>query len=102
MKTKTKKTLIYSAVALTLMLLFWNPLTRQLILWILPLGSGMDDIVFIVLLVIGLTIATVRVIKFHGEVIWEQVMRLNFGWIILGIVVFLFFACLFLQIYPIY
>lgn len=29
-------------------LLFWNPATRSVILFILPLGSGIDDLIFMV------------------------------------------------------
>lgn len=38
-----RKTMIVLAVLLVLML---NPMTRQLILLILPMGSGVDDLVF--------------------------------------------------------
>lgn len=32
--------------------LFINPITRPMIVWLLPLGSGWDDLVIIVLLVL--------------------------------------------------
>ena len=31
-------------------LLFWNPATRNIILFILPLGSGIDDLIFLLAL----------------------------------------------------
>jgi len=36
--------------------LFWNPTTRAIILWILPLGSGMDDFVFAGALILALAL----------------------------------------------
>jgi len=45
-----------TVVAVTLLgigLLFWMPFTRNIILFILPLGSGIDDLIAIVLLVFG-------------------------------------------------
>lgn len=36
------------------------PITRQLILWVLPLGSGMDDLVFFVLLFLFAVVAMIR------------------------------------------
>lgn len=38
-----------------------NPLTRQLVLWILPLGSGIDDLVFFVLLLMAAAVILIRV-----------------------------------------
>lgn len=42
-----RKTMIALAVLLVLMM---NPMTRQLILLILPMGSGVDDLVFFAIL----------------------------------------------------
>ena len=36
--------------------LFWNPITRQIILFVLPFGSGIDDLIFIVLLVLAIVV----------------------------------------------
>ena len=33
-------------ILLALTFLFWNPYTRQVILFLLPLGSGVDDVIF--------------------------------------------------------
>jgi len=42
----------YTALAFIIVaLLFWNPFTRSIILFILPLGSGMDDLIFIAALI---------------------------------------------------
>lgn len=100
--SKMSKTLTYTVGVLVLLFLFWNPLTRQVILWLLPLGSGVDDVVFLVLLVFGGTIITVRVIRLHGQVLWEQIKKLRFVWIVIAIIVFAIFACLALGVYPIY
>lgn len=40
--------------------LFWNPATRAIILWILPLGSGIDDLIVIASLILILVLAFVR------------------------------------------
>lgn len=36
--------------------LLWNPITRTAILWILPLGSGIDDLVMIAAFAIGVAV----------------------------------------------
>ena len=36
------------------------PITRHLLLWILPLGSGIDDLIFFVLLFALITVALIR------------------------------------------
>lgn len=36
------------------------PITRHVILWILPLGSGMDDLVFFALLFLFVIVALIR------------------------------------------
>lgn len=47
-------------VLLVLALLLRNPVTRAIILFILPLGRGVDDFLFVALLVIALTIAFIK------------------------------------------
>lgn len=52
-----KKALVILAV---LLVLFWNPRTRAILLFLLPLGSGVDDLVFLVLVaVVGVLALTV-------------------------------------------
>jgi len=91
----------YTILIAILVLALWNPYTHQLIVWILPLGSGFDDLVFVLLLIVGLTILVVRGIKLHKEVIQEQI-RENWKWFVVGAVVFAVVVFAFLQIYPIY
>ena len=40
--------------------LLWNPLTRQAVIIVLPLGSGIDDLIVIVLVILAAVIAFVR------------------------------------------
>jgi hypothetical protein len=40
--------------------LFWHPLTRAVMLWLLPLGSGVDDVIVMVLLVLGVALVAGR------------------------------------------
>lgn len=47
-------------VAAGLAFLFWNPVTRRAILWVLPLGSGIDDLIVILCVVVAIIIAFVR------------------------------------------
>lgn len=51
------KTMIITFCAILVMAI---PITRHVILWILPLGSGMDDLVFFVLLFLFAVIALIR------------------------------------------
>ena len=51
------KTLITLCV---LMLIMANPFTRQLVLLILPLGSGVDDLIFLILLFAAVTVFPIR------------------------------------------
>ncbi|MBP7967678.1 hypothetical protein KAZ66_05420 [Candidatus Woesebacteria bacterium] len=39
--------------ALVVVFLFRNPMTRAVILWLLPLGSGIDDLIVIIALIVG-------------------------------------------------
>lgn len=51
------KTMIVLCLLLVLMI---NPLARQMIFLILPLGSGVDDLIFIILLFVTLTVFLIR------------------------------------------
>lgn len=51
------KTMIVLCLLLVLMI---NPMTRQMIFLILPLGSGVDDLIFIILLFVTLTVFLIR------------------------------------------
>ena len=46
-KTNGQKLTVVIVILAVVFFLFWNPMTRSIILWVLPLGSGMDDLVFI-------------------------------------------------------
>ena len=46
----------YPAILIILGLALWFPPTRGLILYILPLGSGVDDLIFILALGAGLSL----------------------------------------------
>lgn len=48
---------------LVLMWLFIFPPTRQMILFILPLGSGIDDLIFFVLLFVALILVLLKIIN---------------------------------------
>lgn len=51
------KTMIVLCLLLILMI---NPFTRQVIFLILPLGSGIDDLIFFILLIITLLVFLIR------------------------------------------
>jgi hypothetical protein len=51
---------IWFLVALAVALVMWNPTTRAIVLFILPLGSGIDDLIFILALGSALVIWVVR------------------------------------------
>jgi hypothetical protein len=51
------KTMIVLCVLLFLMI---NPITRQVIVLILPLGSGIDDLIFFILLFVTVTVFLIR------------------------------------------
>ena len=57
---KTTKTLV---IALVILLLFWNPMTRAVILFILPLGSGVDDLVMIAAAVVAFAVWGIKRLK---------------------------------------
>lgn len=40
--------------------LLWNPLTRQIIVIVLPLGSGIDDLIIVVLVILAVVIGFVQ------------------------------------------
>ena len=48
--------------------LFWFPLSRSAILWILPLGSGVDDLIFLVLLFIAFVLLLIRVMPVKNKI----------------------------------
>lgn len=50
-------------IVVVLALLFANPMTRGMILFLLPLGSGVDDLIFIVLLVLAVVLGLVHFIR---------------------------------------
>lgn len=56
MKTLTKILLIVGVLTF----LLWHPVTRRIVLIILPLGKGWDDLLFWVLLVIFALVAFVK------------------------------------------
>lgn len=43
-----------------LLVLMINPMTRQMIFLLLPLGSGVDDLIFIILLFVTVTVFLIR------------------------------------------
>lgn len=51
------KTMIVLCLLLILML---NPFIRQLIIFILPLGSGIDDLIFFILLYVTIIVFLIR------------------------------------------
>lgn len=57
-----------------LILLFWIPVTRSAILFVLPLGSGLDDLIFFVLLIIACVLLMMRAApvrnKMHAIAKW--------------------------------
>ncbi len=52
-------------IALIVAFIMWIPVTRQIVLFILPLGSGIDDLVFITALVVAIVIWVIRRIVIH-------------------------------------
>jgi Na+/serine symporter len=92
---------IYAGVAAGLLLLFWNPYTRAVLLWLLPLGSGYDDLLFVLAAIVAIAVYVTKAIKAHKEVIQEQIKD-NWLWFVVGVVVFALVVIVFLQIYPIY
>lgn len=57
-----KKITTVALVLLAVALLYWMPPTRMAILWLLPLGSGIDDLIFVFTLTIGGILLFVRFI----------------------------------------
>lgn len=55
-----KKITTLALVLLAVALLFWMPPTRMAILWLLPLGSGIDDLIFVTALTFGGILLVVR------------------------------------------
>jgi len=50
-------------IALVILFLFWNPMTRAVILFILPLGSGVDDLVMIAAAIVALAVWGIKKLK---------------------------------------
>lgn len=46
----------YAIFLIVLGLVFWFPLTRGLVLFLLPLGSGVDDLIFVIAMGAGLSL----------------------------------------------
>ena len=65
MKTQDLKMWVIGLVIAAL--LFGNPMTRSIILWILPLGSGIDDLIFLALLILAVVAGLVYSRKKHNE-----------------------------------
>lgn len=57
-----RKITTVAAILLMVALMFWMPPTRMAILWLLPLGSGIDDLIFIVALTFGGMLLLLRLI----------------------------------------
>lgn len=53
----------WTVIALTSLFIMWNPLTRSIVIFLLPLGSGIDDLIFIGLAVVVTTLGLVNYIK---------------------------------------
>ena len=49
-------------VVLTLIILFFIPFTRSVILFILPLGSGVDDLIFFALLFVAFILLLMKIL----------------------------------------
>lgn len=79
-----------SVISLIIALLFWIPFTRVAILFILPLGSGVDDLIFLSFLVIGIVAFTVR----HLEIALDKTRALFLG--IVGVALLVIFLFIFL------
>ena len=56
-----------AAVALLVAVLFWNPFTRSVILFILPLGSGIDDLIFIAALILAAVFSVIWYLQKRKE-----------------------------------
>lgn len=48
-----------------LCLLMLHPITRSVIMFILPLGSGIDDLIFFVLAFLFLIVLALKLVNFH-------------------------------------
>lgn len=48
-----------------LCLLMLHPITRSVVMFILPLGSGIDDLIFFILLFAFLLVFSLKLINFH-------------------------------------
>jgi len=57
------KTLKWFLIFVAVVFVMWNPITRQVVLFLLPLGSGVDDLVFIIAIVFAIVLRLILVIK---------------------------------------
>ncbi len=57
-----RKITIVALALLAVAVAFWIPPVRMAILWLLPLGSGIDDLIFVVTLTVGGILLLVRFI----------------------------------------
>lgn len=65
MKWRNWSLVMCGLLGLIALMLF--PFTRRILLWILPLGSGMDDLVFFALLFLALVLVLVRVLPVENK-----------------------------------
>jgi len=66
-KVKTQDLKMWVIGLVIAALLFGNPMTRSIILWILPLGSGIDDLIFLALLILAVVAGLIYSRKKHNE-----------------------------------
>lgn len=71
----------YPAILILLGLAFYIPITRSIILYVLPLGSGFDDLVFVAVLAIGIALYSYNRIKGLPPMTRSR-------WLFVGIIVF--------------
>ncbi len=55
----TKQRKVFLILTITVILL-WIPFTRYAIFWLLPVGSGIDDLIFVIVLIATLFVAFVK------------------------------------------
>ena len=53
---------------LVLLLLLLNPFTRGLIMLILPLGSGVDDLIFLVVFFVAVVLLLIRILPVKNPI----------------------------------
>ena len=57
-------------VLCALLLLLLNPLTRQILFFILPLGSGIDDLIFFIVLFVTITVFLLKASRLNRVKDW--------------------------------